>query len=40
MHWRVLFLLGALLFTVTFVLNRIGVAIVARLHRKLTATTR
>ena len=39
-HWRVLFLLGALLFTVTFVLNRIGVAIVARLHRKLPATSR
>ena len=39
-HWRVLFLLGAMLFAVTFVLNRIGVAVVARLHRKLTATSR
>ena len=39
-HWRVLFLLGVLLFIVTFVLNRIGVAVVARLHRKLTATSR
>jgi phosphate transport system permease protein len=39
-HWRVLFLLGALLFTVTFALNRLGVAFVGRLHRKLTATRR
>ena len=36
-HWRVLFMLGVMLFCVTFVLNRIGVAVVARLHRKLTA---
>ena len=37
-HWRVLFLLGALLFTITFVLNRVGSAVVARLHARLTAT--
>ncbi|MCZ7681931.1 MAG: phosphate ABC transporter permease subunit PstC [Sandaracinaceae bacterium] len=36
-HWRVLFLLGALLFVVTFVLNRTGAIIIERLHRKLTA---
>ena len=36
-HWRVLFLLGVLLFVVTFVLNRIGARIVSRLHRKLMA---
>jgi phosphate transport system permease protein len=36
-HWRVLFLLGSLLFVVTFVLNRGAVVIVDRLHRKLTA---
>jgi len=29
-----------MLFCVTFVLNRIGVAVVARLHRKLTAASR
>ena len=38
-HWRVLFLLGVLLFTTTFVLNRIGSAAVERLHRKLTASS-
>lgn len=36
-HWRVLFLLGVLLFAITFVLNRLGAAIIARLHRRLTA---
>jgi len=39
-HWRVLFLLGAMLFVVTFLLNRLGSAAVARLHRKLTAAER
>jgi len=36
-HWRVLFLLGALLFASTFVLNLIGRFAVDRLHRKLSA---
>ncbi len=36
-HWRVLFLLGALLFVVTFVINRTGAMVIDRLHRKLTA---
>lgn len=36
-HWRVLFLLGALLFVVTFVLNRIAATVVERLHKRLTA---
>jgi phosphate transport system permease protein len=36
-HWRVLFLLGTMLFVVTFVTNRIGAMIIARLHRKMTA---
>ena len=36
-HWRVLFLLGALLFLVTFVVNRTGAILVDRLHRHLTA---
>ncbi|MFO0686482.1 MAG: phosphate ABC transporter permease subunit PstC [Sandaracinus sp.] len=39
-HWRVLFLLGAILFVITFVLNRAGVTIVDRLHQRLTAATR
>jgi phosphate transport system permease protein len=39
-HWRVLFLLGALLFLVTFVLNRVGIAVAARIHRSLTAGPR
>ena len=39
-HWRVLFLLGAVLFLVTFVLNRIGTIIVDRLHQHLTAGRR
>lgn len=36
-HWRVLFLLGAMLFVVTFVINRSGAMIIERLHRRLTA---
>ncbi len=36
-HWRVLFLLGALLFVVTFILNRTGAIVIDRLHRRLTA---
>lgn len=36
-HWRVLFLLGALLFVVTFIINRTGAIVVDRLHRRLTA---
>lgn len=36
-HWRVLFLLGALLFIVTFAVNRTGAILVDRLHRHLTA---
>jgi phosphate transport system permease protein len=39
-HWRVLFLLGAVLFVVTFALNRVGAWIVDRLHRALTASER
>ena len=39
-HWRVLFLLGAVLFVVTFALNRAGALIVDRLHRTLTASGR
>lgn len=38
-HWRVLFLLGVLLFAITFTLNRLGAMVVERLHRHLTATT-
>ncbi|MDQ3035572.1 MAG: phosphate ABC transporter permease subunit PstC, partial [Myxococcota bacterium] len=38
-HWRVLFLLGAMLFVVTFVINRAAVIIVDRLRRKLTASS-
>jgi len=34
-HWRVLFLLGALLFAVTLLLNRLSASIVRRLHRRL-----
>ncbi|GAB4203522.1 MAG: hypothetical protein OHK0013_17680 [Sandaracinaceae bacterium] len=34
-HWQVLFLLGLLLFVVTFVLNRAGAMVVDRLHRRL-----
>lgn len=36
-HWRVLFLLGVLLFVVTFALNVVGSIAVARLQRKLSA---
>jgi len=39
-HWRVLFLLGAILFVVTFVLNRAGALVVERLHQRLTAGAR
>jgi phosphate transport system permease protein len=34
-HWRVLFLLGTLLFLLTFALNRAGSVVVERLHRQL-----
>ncbi len=34
-HWRVLFLLGTLLFVVTFVLNRFGALVIDRLHKRL-----
>lgn len=34
-HWRVLFLLGAVLFVVTFVTHRAGALLVARLRRRL-----
>lgn len=37
-HWRVLFLLGVMLFAVTFLLNLLGDLIIQRLHKKLTAT--
>jgi phosphate transport system permease protein len=36
-HWRVLFLLGVMLFAVTFVLNIIGDLIIHRLQKRLTA---
>ena len=36
-HWRVLFMLGVMLFMVTFVLNIAGAVAVRRLQRKLTA---
>ncbi len=39
-HWRVLFLLGAVLFLATFVLNRVGSLVVERLHRSLSASAR
>jgi len=39
-HWRVLFLLGAMLFVITFVLNLLGDLAISRLHQKLTATRR
>lgn len=34
-HWRVLFLLGAVLFVITFFLNRLGAIVVERLQRRL-----
>lgn len=37
-HWRVLFLLGSMLFVVTFVLNRVAAIVVDRLQRRLTAS--
>jgi phosphate transport system permease protein len=36
-HWRVLFLLGVMLFAVTFVLNFLGDLVIQRLRKKLTA---
>jgi phosphate transport system permease protein len=39
-HWRVLFLLGTVLFLITFVLNRAGASFVERVSRRLTATER
>ncbi len=36
-HWRVLFLLGVMLFAVTFVLNIVGDLAISRLQKKLTA---
>lgn len=39
-HWRVLFLLGALLFLVTFVLNRASTLVFERLHRRLRGDAR
>lgn len=36
-HWRILFLLGVMLFAITFVLNLFGKWATDRLHRKLTA---
>ena len=37
-HWRVLFMLGVMLFAVTFLLNIVGSVAVKRLHKKLTAS--
>ncbi len=37
-HWRVLFLLGVMLFAVTFVLNLLGDLFIQRLQKKLTAS--
>ena len=37
-HWRVLFLLGVMLFAVTFLLNLLGDLIIQRLQKKLTAS--
>lgn len=37
-HWQVLFLLGTLLFLVTFVLQRLGIVVVLRLQRRLHKT--
>ena len=36
-HWRILFLLGVILFIITFIINLGGKMITDRLHRKLTA---
>ncbi len=38
-HWRVLFLLGVMLFAVTFLLNLLGDLIIQRLQKKLTASS-
>ena len=37
-HWRVLFLLGVMLFAVTFVLNLLGDLFIQRLQKRLTAS--
>lgn len=37
-HWRVLFLLGTMLFAITFALNFIGSVAIRRLEKRLTAT--
>ena len=37
-HWRILFLLGVMLFAVTFVLNVLGDLAIRRLQKRLTAT--
>jgi len=37
-HWRVLFLLGAMLFAITFALNFVGSVAIRRLEKRLTAT--
>lgn len=37
-HWRVLFLLGVMLFAVTFLLNMLGDVVIRRLQKRLTAT--
>lgn len=37
-HWRVLFLLGVLLFAATFVINLVSSVVIQRLQRKLTAS--
>ena len=39
-HWRVLFLLGTVLFLMTFVINRAGASFVERISSRLTATER
>jgi len=39
-HWRVLFLLGAMLFLITFMLNLAGDMAISRLQQKLTASRR
>jgi phosphate transport system permease protein len=36
-HWRVLFLLGTVLFIFTFIINRAGASVIERLRRRLSA---
>jgi len=36
-HWRVLFLLGTVLFIFTFIINRVGANVIERLRRRLSA---